>query len=99
MLERLFELSAHGTDVRTEVRAGLVTFFTMSYIIFVQPVVLGAAGMDPGAVMTATCLASALATFIMAFGANYPVALAPCMGENFFFVTVAGLTIGGARVG
>jgi AGZA family xanthine/uracil permease-like MFS transporter len=99
MLERLFKLTEHGTNVRTEARAGLVTFFTMSYIIFLQPVVLAGAGMDAGAVMTATCLASALATFLMAFGANYPVALAPCMGESFFFVSVAGLTIAGAKVG
>ncbi len=97
MLQRLFRLSEHGTTVRAEVRGGLVTFLTMSYIIFVQPGVLAAAGMDFGAVMVATCLASALATFVMAFGANYPVALAPCMGENFFFVTVVlGVVTGSA---
>ncbi|HUU01673.1 MAG TPA: NCS2 family permease [Myxococcota bacterium] len=97
MLQRLFKLSEHGTTVRAELRGGLVTFLTMSYIIFVQPGVLAAAGMDFGAVMVATCLASALATFIMAFGANYPVALAPCMGENFFFVTVVlGVVTGSA---
>lgn len=99
MWERWFRLAEHGTTVRTEVRGGVVTFLTMSYIIFVQPAVLGMAGMEPGAVMTATCVASALATLIMAFGANYPVALAPCMGENFFFVTVAGLSVGGVTVG
>ena len=99
MLERLFHLSDHGTTVRRELRGGAVTFLTMSYIIFVQPAVLGLAGMDPGAVMTATCVASALATLVMALGANYPVALAPCMGENFFFVTVAGLTVAGQQVG
>lgn len=99
MLERLFRLSEHGTSVRTELRAGLVTFLTMSYIIFVQPAVLGLTGMDAGAVFTATCLASAVATLLMAFGANYPVALAPCMGENFFFVTVAFLSVGGTAVG
>jgi AGZA family xanthine/uracil permease-like MFS transporter len=98
-LERYFRLSEHGTTVRREVRGGLVTFLTMSYIIFVQPAVLGMAGMDPGAVMTATCVASAVATLVMAFGANYPVALAPCMGENFFFVSVAGLTVAGTQVG
>jgi adenine/guanine/hypoxanthine permease len=97
MLQRLFKLSEHGTTIRAEVRGGLVTFLTMSYIIFVQPGVLAAAGMDFGAVMVATCLASALATFVMAFGANYPVALAPCMGENFFFVTVVlGVVTGSA---
>jgi adenine/guanine/hypoxanthine permease len=88
LLQRFFKLQENNTSVRAEVRGGLVTFLTMSYIIFVQPGVLSAAGMDFGAVMVATCLASALATFVMAFGANYPVALAPCMGENFFFVTV-----------
>jgi len=99
LLERLFRLSEHGTTARRELRGGAVTFLTMSYIIFVQPAVLGLTGMDPGAVMTATCVASALATLVMAFGANYPVALAPCMGENFFFVTVAGLTVAGQQVG
>ena len=88
LLQRLFKLRENQTTIRAEIRGGVVTFLTMSYIIFVQPGVLKAAGMDFGAVMVATCLASALATFIMAFGANYPVALAPCMGENFFFVTV-----------
>src|SRR5438105_4431463 len=71
--------------MRTEVIAGLTTFVTMSYIIFVQPAVLAAAGMDPGAVMTATCLASAFATLLMALLANYPIAVAPAMGHNFFF--------------
>jgi AGZA family xanthine/uracil permease-like MFS transporter len=85
MLERLFGLSAAGTTVRTEMLAGTTTFLTMAYIIFVQPAVLSAAGMDAGAVLTATCLASALATLIMAFAANYPIAVAPAMGHNFFF--------------
>jgi AGZA family xanthine/uracil permease-like MFS transporter len=85
MLERLFQLSAARTTVRTEVIAGTTTFLTMAYIIFVQPTVLAAAGMDSGAVLTATCLASAVATLIMAFGANYPIAVAPAMGHNFFF--------------
>ncbi|HOW90316.1 MAG TPA: NCS2 family permease, partial [Elusimicrobiales bacterium] len=71
--------------VKTEVAAGLTTFLTMSYIIFVQPAVLGAAGMDKGAVFTATCLASALACAVMGLYANYPIAQAPLMGENFFF--------------
>src|SRR5207248_3898343 len=71
--------------VKTEIIAGITTFVTMSYIIFVQPAVLGAAGMDPGAVMTATCLASAFATLLMALLANYPIAVAPAMGHNFFF--------------
>jgi AGZA family xanthine/uracil permease-like MFS transporter len=95
MLERLFSLSAAGTTVRTEVVAGATTFLTMAYIIFVQPTVLSAAGMDRGAVLTATCLASAIATLIMALSANYPIAVAPAMGHNFFFaftVVVAGGT-------
>lgn len=85
MLDRLFHLSAAGTTIRTEIIAGATTFLTMAYIIFVQPTVLSAAGMDAGAVMTATCIASALATLLMAFGANYPIAVAPAMGHNFFF--------------
>ncbi len=84
-LEERFALSAHGTTVRTEVLAGLTTFLTMAYIIFVQPAVLGAAGMDFGAVLTATCLSTALATTLMALLANYPIAVAPAMGHNFFF--------------
>lgn len=95
MLERFFRLSASGTNVRTEILAGVTTFLTMAYIIFVQPTVLAAAGMDAGAVMVATCLASAIATLIMAFAANYPIAVAPAMGHNFFFaftVVVAGGT-------
>jgi AGZA family xanthine/uracil permease-like MFS transporter len=85
VLDRLFDLRAHGTTVRTEIVAGVTTFLTMAYIIFVQPTVLSAAGMDFGAVMTATCIASALATLMMAFLANYPIAVAPAMGHNFFF--------------
>ncbi len=95
MLERLFRLSAAGTTVRTEVIAGTTTYLTMASIIFVQPTVLAAAGMDSGAVLTATCLATAIATLIMAFAANYPIAVAPAMGHNFFFtftVVVAGGT-------
>src|SRR5437660_12001524 len=84
-LERRFGLAAHGTTVRTEILAGVTTFLTMAYIIFVQPTVLSAAGMDFGAVLTATCLATALATALMALLANYPIAVAPAMGHNFFF--------------
>lgn len=84
-LDNRFGLTAHGTTVRTEVLAGLTTFLTMAYIVFVQPAVLGAAGMDAGAVMTATCLATAFATALMALLANYPLAVAPAMGHNFFF--------------
>jgi AGZA family xanthine/uracil permease-like MFS transporter len=85
VIERLFQLRAHETTVKTEVVAGVTTFLTMAYIIFVQPTVLSAAGMDFGAVMTATCIASAIATLMMALLANYPIAVAPAMGHNFFF--------------
>jgi adenine/guanine/hypoxanthine permease len=85
VLEPLFELKANGTSVRTEIIAGVTTFLTMAYIIFVQPTVLGAAGMDFGAVLVASCLASGIATLLMALLANYPIAVAPAMGHNFFF--------------
>jgi AGZA family xanthine/uracil permease-like MFS transporter len=94
-LERRFRLSEHDTTVGTEVLAGATTFLTMAYIVFVQPAVLGAAGMDPGAVMVATCVSTAFATTLMALLANYPIAVAPAMGHNFFFafsVVVAGGT-------
>ena len=85
MIERLFQLTAHRTTVRTEIVAGVTTFLAMAYIIFVQPAVLGAAGMDFGAVMVATCVASAIATLLMGLLANYPIAVAPAMGHNFYF--------------
>src|SRR2546430_12482033 len=84
-LENWFALQAHRTTVRTEALAGVTTFLTMAYIIFVQPAVLSAAGMDFGAVLAATCLATAFATALMALLANYPIAVAPAMGHNFFF--------------
>ncbi len=84
-LDGYFHLAENHTDPWTELRAGLVTFLTASYIIFVQPAVLSETGMDFGAVMTATCLASALGCLIMGLGANYPIALAPGMGINFYF--------------
>ncbi len=91
MLERLFKLQEHNTTVKTEVIAGLTTFLTMAYIIFVNPSLLAAAGMDSGAVFVATCLAAAIGCFIMGFYANYPVAMAPGMGLNAFFsFTVVG---------
>lgn len=89
-----FQLPAHKTTVRIECSAGLTTFLTMSYIIFVQPQVLAAAGMDAGAVFTATCLASALACILMGVVANYPIAQAPLMGENFFFTYTVVLGMG-----
>ncbi|MBC7338918.1 MAG: NCS2 family permease [Firmicutes bacterium] len=84
-LERKFALSANRTTMRTEVLAGLTTFMTMAYIIFVNPSILKDAGMDFGAVMVATCLSSAAACLIMGLYANYPIALAPGMGINAFF--------------
>ncbi|AKJ68858.1 adenine permease [Pandoraea thiooxydans] len=91
MLERLFKLQQHGTNSRTEVIAGLTTFLTMSYIIFVNPTILSGTGMDKNAVFVATCLAAALGTLIMAFVANYPIGMAPGMGLNAFFAfTVVG---------
>jgi AGZA family xanthine/uracil permease-like MFS transporter len=84
-LRTLFKLEAHGTDVRTEILAGVTTFLTMSYIIFVNPDILSTTGMDKNAVFVATCLAAALGTFIMAFVANWPIGLAPGMGLNAFF--------------
>ncbi len=85
LLERTFGLAEHGTSVRTELIAGLTTFLTMVYIVFVNPAILGNAGMDKGAVFVATCLAAAVSTLVMAFYANYPIALAPGMGLNAFF--------------
>lgn len=95
-LDRRFHLKAQGSTIRTEAMAGLTTFLAMSYIIFVQPAILATTGMDFGAVMTATCLASALATLFMAFAANYPIALAPAMGHNVYFAfTVCGAAAAG----
>jgi adenine/guanine/hypoxanthine permease len=85
VLESRFQLTPNHTNVRTEVAAGVTTFLTMAYIIFVQPAVLGAAGMDFGAVLAATCIASGIATLLMGLLANYPIAVAPAMGHNFFF--------------
>jgi len=82
---RFFKLEEAGTTVGTEVRAGAVTFMTMAYIIVVQPLVLAGAGMPMGGVMLATCLSSAFATLVMGLWANYPIALAPAMGHNFYF--------------
>ena len=91
-LERYFGLKAQGTDIHTEFIAGVTTFLTMVYIVFVNPIILGKAGMDPGAVFVATCLAAAVSTFVMAFYANYPIALAPGMGINAFFAFTVVLT-------
>jgi AGZA family xanthine/uracil permease-like MFS transporter len=93
-LDRTFRLSENGTSVRREVLGGATTFMTMSYIIFVQPAVLGMTGMDRGAVMVATCLASALATLLTGLLARYPIAQAPAMGHNIFFAVVVCGTMG-----
>jgi AGZA family xanthine/uracil permease-like MFS transporter len=85
MLERIFKLSANETTVRTEIVAGVTTFLTMAYIIFVNPAILEAAKMPFGAVFAATCVAAAIGCFLMAFLANYPIALAPGMGLNAYF--------------
>jgi len=85
-ISQYFQLDANGTTLQREVVGGITTFLAMSYIIFVQPGVLSQAGMNFQAVLCASCLAAALSTFLMGLIANYPVALAPGMGENFFFV-------------
>ena len=85
MLNKMFHLDAHQTTVRTELFAGLTTFLTMAYIIFVNPDILSIAGMDKNAVFVATCLAAAFGSLVMGFYANYPIALAPGMGLNAFF--------------
>lgn len=85
MFERLFKLSEHGTSVRTELIAGVTTFLTMSYIIFVNPDILSTTGMDRNAIFVATCLAAALGSIIMGLVANWPIGLAPGMGLNAFF--------------
>lgn len=84
-LEKRFELARHDTTIRREAMAGGTTFLTLSYIFFVQPAILSAAGMDAGAVLVATCLSSAIATLTMGLWANYPIALAPGMGHNVYF--------------
>ena len=91
-LDRYFGLTESGTDVRTEFIAGLTTFLTMVYIVFVNPQILGNAGMDKGAVFVATCIAAAVSTLVMALYANYPIALAPGMGINAFFAFTVVLT-------
>jgi AGZA family xanthine/uracil permease-like MFS transporter len=85
MLESFFKLSENGTTVRRELLAGVTTFLTMAYIIFVNPSILKLTGMDGGAVLVATCLAAAIGTAIMGLYANYPFALAPGMGLNAYF--------------
>ena len=93
-LDRFFKIQERGSSLRTEILAGLTTFITMAYIIFVQPAILSAGGMDFGAVLAATCISSAAASIMMGLYANYPIALAPAMGENFFFSFVVIIAMG-----
>ncbi|KDB67830.1 permease family protein [Bordetella bronchiseptica B20-10725633] len=94
MLEKLFQLRDHATTVRTEIVAGLTTFLTMSYIIFLNPDILSSTGMDRNAVFVATCLAAALGSLIMALVANWPIGMAPGMGLNAFFAFTVVKTMG-----
>lgn len=94
MLEKIFKLKENGTDVRTEILAGITTFMTMAYILAVNPSVLSATGMDQGAVFTATALAAFIGTLLMAIFANYPFALAPGMGLNAYFAYTVVLGMG-----
>jgi len=94
MPEKLFQLKAHNTTVRTEVIAGFTTFLAMAYILFVNPTILSATGMDKGAVFAATCLAAAIGSLLMGLIANYPIALAPGMGLNAFFTYTVVLHMG-----
>lgn len=94
MLDKFFKLSENGTDVKTEVVAGITTFMTMAYILAVNPSILSAAGMNQGAVFTATALASLIGTLLMAIFANYPFALAPGMGLNAYFAYTVVLGMG-----
>ena len=95
VLEKLFNLNANQTNVRTEIMAGVTTFLAMCYIIIVNPLILGETGMDMGAVFVATCIASAIGCFVMGFVGNYPIALAPGMGLNayFTFAVVKGMGV------
>ncbi|WPP00641.1 NCS2 family permease [Pseudomonas sp. HR96] len=94
MLDSLFKLRAHNTTVRTEILAGVTTFLAMAYILFVNPSILGATGMDKGALFVATCLAAAIGSATMGLIANYPIALAPGMGLNAFFTYTVVLHMG-----
>lgn len=85
LLEKIFKIEERGSNVRTEVIAGITTFLAMAYIIFVNPEILALAGMDKGALITTTCVATAIGTFLAAFLGNVPIAMAPGMGLNAFF--------------
>lgn len=93
-LNQFFKLAEHGTNIRTEVVAGMTTFLTMAYIIFVNPAILGDAGLPKDSVFVATCLAAALGTLIMGLYANYPIGMAPGMGLNAYFAYAVVLGMG-----
>ncbi len=93
-LEKAFKLNENNTNVKTEVLAGVTTFMTIAYILVVNPTILGQAGMDKGAVFTATAIASGIGCFIMGILANYPIILAPSMGINAFFTYTVVLGMG-----
>jgi adenine/guanine/hypoxanthine permease len=94
IIEKYFKLQELNTSIRTEVIAGATTFMTMAYIIFVNPSMISKTGLDFGAAMTATCISAAIATIMMGVYANYPIALAPGMGQNAFFTYTVCLTMG-----
>src|ERR1700733_3821903 len=94
MLQRLFDLNGHGTSVRTELFAGLTTFLTMAYIVVVNPLILGDAGMPVAGVAAATCLAAGFGSILMGLLSNYPLALAPGMGLNAYFAYTVVKTMG-----
>ena len=94
MLDMFFGITEAHSRVRRDVIGGLTTFATMSYIVFVRPTVLAMAGMDFGSVLLATCVSSAAACLLMGFLANYPIALAPGMGENFLFTFTVCMAMG-----
>lgn len=98
VLERLFHLSENNTTVKRECLAGLTTFVSMAYILFVNPIILGDAGMDAGAVFTATALSAIMGCLLMGFLANYPIAIAPGLGDNAFFTYSVVLAMGGVFV-
>lgn len=93
-ISRFFQLPEHGSNVRTEVVAGITTFLTMAYIIFVNPTILGDAGMPRDAVFVATCVAAAIGSLIMGLYANYPIGMAPGMGLNAYFAYAVVLGMG-----
>ena len=94
LIEQFFNLRTLNTNIRTEILAGVTTFMTMAYIIFVNPAMISQTGMDFGSAMMATCIAAAISTIMMGLYANYPIALAPGMGENAFFTYTVCITMG-----